>query len=122
MLREAFVRYEEHITELSEQGYRVLAFARTEEEPQGQPLRGRVQLMALIYLTNPIRKSAPETFRYFADNGVDIKVISGDNPVTVSNVALEAGIKDADRYIDARQLVNQRAVSEAVERYTVFGG
>lgn len=121
VLREAFVRYEEHITELSEQGYRVLAFARTEDEPNGQSLRGGVQLMALIYLTNPIRKSAPETFRYFADNGVDIKVISGDNPVTVSNVAMEAGIKDAERYVDARQLVNQQAVAEAVERYTVFG-
>ncbi len=89
--------------------------------PEGQPLQGQAQLLALVYLTNPIRKSAPETFEYFADNGVDIKVISGDNPVTVSNVALQAGIKDADMYIDARQLVNQRAIYEAVERYTVFG-
>lgn len=121
VLRESFARYEEHITGISEQGYRVLAFARVEDVPEGQPLSGAVQLLALVYLTNPIRKAAPETFKYFAENGVDIKVISGDNPVTVSNVAMEAGIKDADQYIDARQLVNQRAVYEAVERYTVFG-
>ncbi|MEE0514206.1 MAG: HAD-IC family P-type ATPase, partial [Emergencia sp.] len=52
---------------------------------------------------------------------VEVKVISGDNPVTVSNVAMEAGIANADRYIDARQLVNERAIYEATERYTVFG-
>ncbi|MGC2873645.1 cation-translocating P-type ATPase [Ihubacter sp. rT4E-8] len=121
VLRERFAQYENYITDLSEQGYRVLAFCQTEDIPDGQPLEGDARLLALIYLTNPIRKSAPETFQYFADNGVDIKVISGDNPVTVSNVAMEAGIKDADRYIDARQLVNQRAIFEAVERYTVFG-
>ncbi len=121
VLREVFSRYEAHITEISEQGYRVLAFARTEDVPEGQPLQGRVQLLALIYLTNPIRKSARETFAYFAENGVDIKVISGDNPVTVSNVAMEAGIAGAERYVDARQLVTERAIFEAVERYTVFG-
>lgn len=121
VLREAFTRYEEQITRISEQGYRVLAFARTEDVPEGEPLRGRVQLLGLVYLTNPIRKSARETFRYFAENDVEVKVISGDNPVTVSNVAMEAGIADADRYVDARQLVNERAIYEAVERYTVFG-
>ena len=121
VLRDEFYRYEEHITEISEQGYRVLAFARTEDVPEGQPLQGRVQLLALIYLTNPIRKSAKETFEYFAENGVEIKVISGDNPVTVSNVAMEAGIAGAEKYVDARQLVSERAIFEAVERYTVFG-
>ena len=121
VLREGFAKYEEQINAVSEQGYRVLAFARTEDVPTGEPLRGRVQLLGLVYLTNPIRKSAKETFQYFAENGVEVKVISGDNPVTVSNVALEAGIENAERYIDARQLVNERAIFEAVERYTVFG-
>ncbi len=121
VLREVFANYEEEINRVSEQGYRVLAFARTEDVPQGQPLTGRVKLLGLVFLTNPIRKSARETFRYFAENGVEVKVISGDNPVTVSNVAMEAGIENADRYVDARQLVNERAVYEAIERYTVFG-
>lgn len=121
VLREDFGRYEKQISEMSEQGYRVLAFAHTSEAPKGQPLTEPVNLIALLFLTNPIRKSAKETFGFFADNGVDVKVISGDNPVTVSNVAIEAGIKDAHRYIDARELVTERAVSEAIESYTVFG-
>lgn len=121
VLRESYGRFAEYIEASSEQGYRVLAFAVCEDVPEGRALQGAVQLLALIYLTNPIRKGAKDTFRYFAENGVDIKVISGDNPVTVSNVAMEAGIANADRYLDARQLVNQRAVYEAVDRYTVFG-
>lgn len=121
VLRDAFAHYEEEINSVSEKGYRVLAFAQTEDVPAGEPLQGKVRLLGLVYLTNPIRKSAKETFQYFADNGVEVKVISGDNPVTVSNIALEAGIANAERYIDARQLVNERAIFEAVERYTVFG-
>ena len=121
VLRESFQTYADHINEISEQGFRVLAFAQVGEVPQGQPLSTGARLLALIFLTNPIRKSAKETFRFFAKNGVDIKVISGDNPVTVSNVALEAGIEGAENYIDARQLVNERAIYEAVDQYTVFG-
>ena len=121
VLRESFDRYSGHINEMSEQGYRVLAFAQIGEVPQGQPLATHAHLLALVFLTNPIRSSAKETFQFFAKNGVDIKVISGDNPVTVSNVALEAGIEGAERYVDARQLVNERAIYEAVDQYTVFG-
>lgn len=121
VLRESFDRYGDYVNQMSEKGYRVLAFAQVGEAPKGQPLSTRAHLLALIFLTNPIRKAAKETFGFFADNGVDIKVISGDNPVTVSNVALEAGILGAENYIDARQLVNERAIYEAVDRYTVFG-
>ncbi len=121
VLRESFGRYEEYVNGMGEQGYRVLAFAEVDEVPQGQPLTTDPQLIAFIFLTNPIRKSAKDTFRFFAENGIDIKIISGDNPVTVSNVASEAGIAGAERYVDARQLVTERAIYEAVERYTVFG-
>lgn len=121
VLGSQFSQYEEAVNRVSEQGYRVLAFATASEVPEGKPLTGSVRLLGLIYLTNPIRKSARETFAYFAENGVEVKVISGDNPVTVSNVAQDAGIANADRYVDARQLVNERAIFEAVERYTVFG-
>lgn len=96
VLRESFDRYGDYVNQMSEKGYRVLAFAQVGEAPKGQPLSTRAHLLALIFLTNPIRKAAKETFGFFADNGVDIKVISGDNPVTVSNVALEAGILGAE--------------------------
>ena len=106
---------------LTERGYRVLAFAQTEEEPTGRQLTAPASLIALIYLANPVRENARDTFKYFADNGVKVKVISGDDPVTVSNVAMEAGIPGADHYLDARSLVNQKAVYDAVQRFTVFG-
>ncbi len=121
VLREKFYQYEEKINAVSEQGYRVLAFAKTESIPDGSPLTGRVRLLALVYLTNPIRKSAKETFGYFAENGVEIKVISGDNPVTVSNIAKEAGIPEAERYVDATQLVTEKSIHDAIQSYTVFG-
>ena len=121
VLRENFYHYEDHINSVGEQGYRVLAFAQVGVVPDGKPLTGGVRLLALIYLSNPIRKSARETFEYFANNGVEIKVISGDNPVTVSNIAKEAGIPEAERYVDARNLVTERSFYEAVQGYTVFG-
>ena len=76
--------------------------------------------MALLVLHNPVRPQAKETFSYFARQGVAIKVISGDNPKTVSAVAGEAGILQADKYIDGRQL-KEEDYEEAVETYTVFG-
>ncbi|MGE9874465.1 HAD-IC family P-type ATPase [Hornefia butyriciproducens] len=121
VLGENFSRYSEYIQSVSEQGYRVLAFARSREEPRGQTLTEEVRLLALILLVNPIREGAKPTFEYFAENGVDVKVISGDNPVTVSNVAQEAGIADAQNYVDARTLKSQDDVDRAVGRYTVFG-
>lgn len=71
-------------------------------------------------IANPIRKEAPDTFAYFKEQGVAIKVISGDNPQTVSTVALQAGIANADQYIDVSQLAEEDYLS-AVEKYTVFG-
>lgn len=77
--------------------------------------------MGLILLANPIRRDAPETFRYFAQQGVAIKVISGDNPLTVSQIAAEAGIPGAENYVDASTLETEDALRSAAEQYTVFG-
>ncbi|MCF0120964.1 MAG: HAD-IC family P-type ATPase, partial [Oscillospiraceae bacterium] len=84
-------------------------------------LGGIVFPVALVLLTNMIRKEAPDTFKFFAEQGVCVKVISGDNPVTVSHVAVEAGIPNADKYIDARTLNTERKIQRAVREYTVFG-
>ncbi len=117
----SFDKYENYISKMSNEGYRVLAFCKIFDEPRGQEIQGFSELLALIFLWNPVRENAESTFKYFAENDVAVKVISGDNPETVSHVASEAGIPDADRYVDARTLVNERAIYDAVQRYTVFG-
>ena len=106
----------------SSQGYRVLLLAGYDGtlEP-GVPEESLVRPLALILLTNPIRKTAPETFRYFAEQGVCVKVISGDSPVTVSCVAQRAGIQGAERYVDAGSLETGEEIFRAAEDYTVFG-
>ena len=101
VLRESYVNYKETIEKYSSQGFRVVVFVKSDVPADGEPLKMPVKAMGLILLRNPVRKTAPETFRYFKDQGVRIKVISGDSPVTVSSVALEAGIDGAERYIDA---------------------
>lgn len=88
---------------------------------EGQALTEKVIPLGLILLTNPIRRDAPETFRYFAQQGVAVKVISGDNPLTVSRIAMEAEIPGAEKYIDASTLDSEEAIYEAAGEYTVFG-
>ena len=74
----------------------------------------------MLFRSNPIRERAAETFAYFREQGVAVKVISGDNPETVSEVAGRAGIEGADRYIDAGTL-EEEELEKAAEKYTVFG-
>jgi cation-transporting ATPase E len=77
--------------------------------------------MALLLLTNRIRPEAPDTFRYFAQQGVAVKVISGDNPATVADVAARAAIENADKFVDAQTLETEEDFLQAVREYTVFG-
>lgn len=121
VLREKLEEYQEKIEEYSSQGFRVLVFARYFGELEGKALCEDVKPLALVMLSNPIRKGAEETFSYFAEREVEIKVISGDNPLTVSVIAKKAGIAGADRYIDAAKLKTKKDYYEAVEQYTVFG-
>ena len=121
MLREDYDNYREQIEQYSSEGYRVLVFGIYDGVIDGKALTGKVTPLGLVFLSNPIRKEAPETFKYFENQGVEIKVISGDNPVTVSQVALQAGIANADNYIDASTLTTDEAIEDAVLRYTVFG-
>ena len=121
VLREDYDNYREQIEQYSSEGYRVLVFGIYDGVIDGKALTGKVTPLGLVFLSNPIRKEAPETFKYFENHGVEIKVISGDNPVTVSQVALQAGIANADNYIDASTLTTDEAIEDAVLRYTVFG-
>lgn len=107
--------------EYSAQGERVLLLAKYDGRLDGKALTGALAPMALVRIVNKIRPEAPETFRYFAEQGVAVKVISGDNALTVSQVALRAGIEGAERYIDASTLESDADIARAVEQYTVFG-
>ncbi len=103
-------------------GYRVLALGRcTPLENGAEGLPEAVTPLGYVILTNPIRQNAKETFAYFKEQGVAIKVISGDNPETVSEIARHAGIENAERFVDASMLHTDGELAEAANRYTVFG-
>ena len=117
-------RYEElrqTVEEWSGRGYRVLLIAQYAAELQEILEPGKLRPLALIMLSNQIRPEAPDTFAYFAAQGVEIKVISGDNPITVSEVAHRAGIANAEHWVDTTQLSTEAELAKAAKKYTVFG-
>ena len=111
-----------NIGDWAEKGYRVLLVARYDGPlAPGKLDAEKVEPMALTLLTGKLRPNAKETFAYFAQQGVTVKVISGDNPATVSMIAQQAGIPDSDRYVDAATLETPKQLREAALKYTVFG-
>lgn len=104
-----------------EQGNRLLLFGLYDGQADGDELKQDVTALGFVVLENPIRENAEETFKYFASQGAEIKVISGDNPLTVSRTALKVGIENAQNYVDATTLTTPELVSEAMRKYTVFG-
>ena len=121
VLKEQYENYEEAISAHASKGARVLVFGTAKEEPDGKPLKEAVTPLAYVLLANPLRQEAKETFTYFAEQGVEVKVISGDNPLTVSEVAKEAGIAGAERYVDASTLHTEEEMRAAVLNNAVFG-
>ena len=111
----------ETVENWSSKGYRVLLIAQYAGEPDAYPEPGKLRPLALVLLTNRIRPEAKATFAYFAQQGVCVKVISGDNPITVSEVAGKAGIPNAHRYIDASTLDTDGDFLQAAKEYTIFG-
>ena len=115
-------KYRLEIDKHSSQGFRVLLLAHYKGDMQASKIDHRaLSPIALVLLTNKIRDGAPETFRFFESQGVRIIVISGDNPVTVSQIAKEAGIAGAEHYIDAAELTTDKRIKRAITEYTVFG-
>lgn len=111
---------ENEINSYAAEGYRVMVLCRAEEKVAGGTAPGSSTLLALIVIEDVLRKGAGETLDYFDKQGVAIKIISGDNPVTVSAVAMRAGVKNAEKYVDASEL-DDESLSAAVDEYTVFG-
>ena len=121
ILGERYEAQQEVIEQYSALGCRVLLLALYDGSLEDETPTAEVMPLALILLTNKIRKEAADTFSYFAKQDVIVKVISGDNPVTVSHVAKEAGIEDAERYVDTAALETPQSIYEAAKQYTVFG-
>ncbi len=110
------------VTPYQERGCRVLLLAKCANAPtMDRGIAGGVEPLALAVIANPIREEAPKTFQYFAQQGVTVKVISGDNPSTVSAVAVQAGIQGGDRFVDAATLKEPADYARAVREYNVFG-
>jgi cation-transporting ATPase E len=120
ILGPTYAAYRARTEEQMADGSRVLLLAACQPGPGGRGIASPVPL-ALVKLKNPVRDTAKETFQYFAQQGVDVKVISGDNPVTVSAAAKEAGIPGAERYIDAATLTDADDMDAACREYHVFG-
>ena len=122
IMKDKYDEISEEIEEYQSKGYRVLLMAESGDDSIGsvKPLGG-VSPIGYIVLSNPIRENAESTFTYFKEQGVAIKVISGDNPATVSEVAKRAGIDGAEAYVDASTLASEKDIAEAVDKYTVFG-
>ena len=121
ILRDDYQYYEESIGEYTKKGYRVIAFGKYLGTVDGKPLTEKVIPYGFITLSNAVREKAPDTFKYFEKQGVDVKVISGDNPETVSEVARQAMISGAENFVDATFLATDADIESAVNAYTVFG-
>ncbi len=105
--------YEELVNKRTKNGERLIAFVEIKNDETIPIL--------FISLKNEIRKNAKEIFEFFDNRNVQIRVISGDNPITVSSIAKQAGIKGYEKYIDCRELKNYADIQKAVKKYTVFG-
>lgn len=121
IMKDQFEQIRPQADEFSRHGHRVLLLAHSDGELDEKSLPGGVTPLALILLSDRIRQNAREALEYFSNQGVNIKIISGDNVLTVSSVAEKAGLWDADNYIDASTLESYEEIREAAGKYSVFG-
>lgn len=111
----------EQLLEEYSRNYRSIILAHSNNNFDDYNLPKNIEVIGIILLNDKIRNEAPDTLRYFFDQNVNVKVISGDNPITVSDVARRAGIKNYSQYVDATTLKTDKDIENAVEKYTVFG-
>lgn len=111
----------EHCSSYAQEGYRILVLAHSEQETKGTERPIGLEPLGLFLITDVIREEAPDTLAFFDSQGVDLKVISGDDPVTVSAIAKKAGLKNANHYIDATTIKTSEEMQRAVAECSVFG-
>ena len=121
IIKTGFNNLKDDISQYTTKGYRVIVLAKAESLTRDGVIDGEILPLGFVVLANEIRDNAVETFTYFKEQGVAIKVISGGNPATVSEVARQAGIENAEKYVDASTLTDNLMISEAIAKYTVFG-
>jgi cation-transporting ATPase E len=100
---------------------RVLLLAHSEHELKNNCLPDKIKIMAFILLNDKIRKDAKETLEFFSKQGVDIKIISGDNITTVANIARSVGLKNAEKSVDMSKIHSEQEVKNAAIKYSIFG-
>ena len=120
VLKDCFDMYSNKINEYSE-NYRVIALAKSNNNFNNKDLPNDIDLLGLVLISDKIRKDANKTLNYFTEQGVDIKIISGDNPITVSKIGKTVGLKNYDNYIDMSTLQSESDIEEAAKKYTIFG-
>ena len=109
----------EEIESLQKNGKRVLGIAYTTEVIKNEELP-ELKIIAMLVLEDPLRKNAKEMLGYFKQQGIDVKVISGDNPLTVSNIAKKAGLEDYESYIDLSTINTDAEIVDLVDKYSIF--
>ena len=119
MFEKTDAQFDETCKKLLQQGLRVLAVGYSSEEIADGSVKG-LKPLALVVLQDTLRSNACEIIGWFRDNNVDVKIISGDNPLSVSVIAQKVGVKNADRYISLDGMTDEE-VAEAATQYTVFG-
>ncbi|MBQ3001167.1 MAG: HAD-IC family P-type ATPase [Bacilli bacterium] len=120
VLKASYDRISDTVNEYANQGLRVLALAHSPLTLKDGKIQRTPKLVALILIEDQIRREAYDTIKYFKENGVQVKVISGDNPVTVSEVSRRVGIENAEDYISLEGLTDEE-VAQVANSYTVFG-
>lgn len=120
VLKDKIIDYQEEIKEYSND-YRVILLAHSNHPFEEKELPEDIEVLGFVLITDKIRENARETLEYFKKQGVDIRIISGDNPITVSKIAKRAGVDGYDKYIDCTTLKDEKEVQEATKNYKIFG-
>ena len=120
VLKDKIQEYEKTLKSYTE-NYRVMVLAYSNRDFEGRELPEELQVIGFIGNIDKVRKEAKDTLRYFKEQGVAIKIISGDNPVTVSKIAKLTGVEGYDSYIDLSTIPSEEKVKKIATKYTVFG-
>ncbi len=120
ILKEDYEKYKEKIEKYSKD-FRVILLAHSKNNFNEKELPENLEVLGLILISDKIRKEAKKTLEYFKEQGVTIKIISGDNPITVSKIAGEVGVENFDRWIDMSKIKDNEEIKKIACKYTIFG-